>query len=131
MDNESSALNVFGEALAPCSMQPLTGFFRDGCCHTGPMDHGTHVVCAKMTAEFLAFTKSRGNDLQTPIPAYQFPGLKVGDRWCLCALRWLEAEKAGFAPPVVLEATNEKALAIVPIELLLQYAWKGEIPVED
>jgi uncharacterized protein (DUF2237 family) len=113
---------VLGGPLGVCSEQPLTGFYRDGCCHTGPQDTGKHVVCAVMTAEFLAFTKSRGNDLSTPVPAYRFPGLKPGDRWCLCALRWREAYEAGAAPPVVLEATNAAALRYVPLEALRAHA---------
>lgn len=99
-------LNVHGEPLKPCSLNPLTGFFRNGHCMTGPEDVGRHTVCAEMTAEFLAFSKSRGNDLSTPIPEYAFPGLQPGDRWCLVALRWIEALEAGMAPKVVLEATH-------------------------
>lgn len=116
-----AARNVLGDSLQTCSLDPLTGFFRDGCCHTGREDRGTHVVCAVMTAEFLTFTRSRGNDLSTPRPQWQFPGLKPGDRWCLCALRWREARDAGKAPPVHLEATHEKALDYVPLEVLLKY----------
>lgn len=112
----SSARNVLGEALVPCSMDPLTGFFRDGCCATGPSDHGRHVVCAEVTTAFLDFTRARGNDLSTPRPEFGFPGLKPGDRWCLCADRWREAWEAGVAPPVVLAATHAAALAIVPLE---------------
>ena len=122
MMDPSPARNVLGTALASCSEQPMTGFFRDGCCHTGPHDRGVHVVCAQVTEEFLAFSRARGNDLVTPIPAYQFPGLKPGDRWCLCASRWLEAARAGVAPPVVLEATHERALDIVPLETLKMHA---------
>lgn len=117
-----AARNVLGGALAPCSRQPLTGFYRDGCCNTGPHDVGRHVVCAQVTAEFLAFSRSRGNDLITPRPEYNFPGLKPGDRWCLCALRWLEAYDAGVAPPVILAATHEAALTVIPRETLLRYA---------
>ena len=105
-----------------CGTHPMTGFFRDGCCNTGPMDTGTHTVCAIMTEEFLAYTKGRGNDLSTPIPHYQFPGLKPGDRWCLCVNRWKEALQAGVAPKVVLEATHEKALEFVQMEELLRHA---------
>ncbi|MFM8702387.1 MAG: DUF2237 family protein, partial [Planctomycetia bacterium] len=101
---------------------PLTGFFRDGCCRTGPGDIGVHTVCAVMTKDFLKFTVSVGNDLVTPRPEWDFPGLVEGDRWCLCAERWLEAAKAGRAPPVVLEATHEKSLDIVPFELLKKHA---------
>ena len=114
--------NVFGEALEVCGTHPMTGFFRDGCCNTGPMDTGTHTICAIMTEEFLAYTKGRGNDLSTPIPHYQFPGLKPGDRWCLCVNRWKEALQAGVAPKVVLEATHEKALEFVQMEELLRHA---------
>ncbi|MEN0020699.1 MAG: DUF2237 domain-containing protein [Planctomycetota bacterium] len=102
--------NVLGTELQPCGTDPMTGFYRDGCCNTGPQDTGSHTVCAIMTAEFLAFTRSRGNDLSTPRPEWGFPGLKPGDRWCLCASRWQEAADAGEAPPVVLEATHEAAL---------------------
>ncbi len=114
--------NVFGADLITCSVDPLTGFFRDGDCSTGPEDLGTHTVCAIMTEEFLDFTKSRGNDLSTPRPAYDFPGLKSGDRWCLCARRWLEAYQANKAPGVILEATNEKTLEIIPLDILLKKA---------
>lgn len=110
--------NVLGEDLQACSMEPLTGFFRDGCCRTGPEDLGAHVVCSRVTAEFLAFSQSMGNDLATPIPEYGFPGLKPGDRWCLCALRWKEALDAGVAPPVILEATHESTLQVVSLETL-------------
>ncbi|MCC5941924.1 MAG: DUF2237 domain-containing protein [Balneolaceae bacterium] len=118
--------NVFGEKLITCSEDPLTGFFRNGCCDTGPEDRGRHLVCAIMTAEFLIFSKSRGNDLSTPIPQYNFPGLVDGDRWCLCALRWKEAYDAGVAPEVILEATNESVLKYVPMEALLEHAFKTE-----
>lgn len=107
------AANVLGEALQGCSDDPLTGFYRDGFCHTGESDTGTHVVCAEMTAEFLEYTASRGNDLSTPRPQWMFPGLKPGDRWCLCALRWKEALDAGMAPAVVLEATHIGVLEYV------------------
>ena len=112
------ALNVLGGTLAACSFDPKTGFFRDGCCNTGPHDHGLHTVCAIMTADFLAFSKRRGNDLSTPRPEYDFPGLKAGDRWCLCAARWREAHEAGCAPLVVLQATHEATLAVVPLDAL-------------
>jgi uncharacterized protein (DUF2237 family) len=102
--------NVLGEPLESCSEQPVTGFFRNGCCDTGREDVGSHTVCAVMTAEFLAFSKARGNDLSTPMPAFGFPGLKPGDRWCLCAPRWQEALAAGQAPRVVLRATHQGAL---------------------
>ena len=112
--------NVLGTALATCSTDPMTGYYRDGCCNTGPTDTGRHVVCARMTADFLEFTKSRGNDLSTPRGG--FPGLRPGDRWCLCATRWKEALDAGHAPPVVLDATSEAALRYVTIEELLSMA---------
>ncbi|MBK9291603.1 MAG: DUF2237 domain-containing protein [Bacteroidetes bacterium] len=118
--------NVFGEALISCSLDPLTGFYRDGCCNTGEEDRGLHTVCAVMTDEFLEFSRSMGNDLITPQPIFRFPGLKAGDRWCLCALRWVEAWRAGKAPLVVLEATHEKTLDYVPLEELVKYAWKTE-----
>src|SRR3954471_19368747 len=104
MNSTPPATNVLGEPLVPCSFDPLTGFFRDGCCKTGVDDVGTHVVCAVMTTDFLAFSASRGNDLSTAIPEYGFPGLQDGDQWCLCALRWKEAYLAGAAPKVVLES---------------------------
>jgi uncharacterized protein (DUF2237 family) len=116
--------NVLGGPLASCSREPLTGFFRDGCCRTGPDDLGVHTVCAVMTEAFLEFTVAAGNDLVTPQPQWGFPGLLPGDRWCLCAARWLEAAKAGQAPLVVLEATHAKSLAIVPLELLERHAVK-------
>ena len=113
-----TAQNVLGGPLQACCFSPLTGYFRDGWCHTADEDRGTHVICARVTAEFLAFSRSRGNDLETPVPAYRFAGLKPGDRWCLCALRWREALTAGVAPPVVLEATHVRALAFVSLEEL-------------
>jgi len=114
--------NVLGGRLEPCSDEPRTGFYRDGCCNTGPEDLGLHVVCARMTAKFLAFSKARGNDLSTPQPEAGFPGLKPGDRWCLCAGRWREALDADAAPPVVLSATHEEALAVVSLEDLKRHA---------
>lgn len=111
----SPAKNVLGTALQECSLDPLTGFTRSGCCETGPQDTGSHTVCAQMTDEFLAYSISRGNDLSTPRPEYNFAGLKAGDRWCVCAARWLEASEAGFAPPVILEASHEKCLTIVSL----------------
>ena len=104
------ALNVLGTPLEPCSLDPMTGFYRNGCCDTGSEDQGVHIVCAVVTEEFLAFSKERGNDLSTPVPMYEFPGLKAGDRWCLCAARWREAYDAGCAPTVVLEATHARML---------------------
>jgi len=118
------AQNVFGEPLHQCCTFPLTGFERDGFCHTGPHDRGVHVVCAQMTEDFLAYTRAQGNDLSTPAPMYGFPGLKPGDRWCLCAARWAEAERAGVAPLIDLEATQEKALEFVSLELIQKYALK-------
>lgn len=114
--------NVLGGPLIACSTDPLTGFYRDGLCRCGPEDAGLHAVCCVMTEEFLAFTKSRGNDLSTPRPEWGFPGLNPGDRWCLCAARWGEALEAGAAPQVVLEATGERALEIVALEDLRAYA---------
>lgn len=114
--------NVLGKALAPCSNSPRTGFYRDGCCNTGPEDLGLHVICAQMTVEFLAFSKAQGNDLSTPAPDHGFAGLRPGDRWCLCAGRWREAFEAGCAPPVVLSATHEETLAIVPLGVLKRHA---------
>ncbi len=117
------ARNVLGGELQPCSYDPLTGYFRDGCCHTDASDQGTHVVCARVTTEFLDFSLSRGNDLVTPRPEWRFAGLKPGDRWCLCVQRWLEAWEAGVAPPVVLDSTHEAALRHVALALLQSHAW--------
>ena len=117
-----SARNVHGGPLVECSASPRTGFFRDGCCNTGPDDFGLHVVCAVMTREFLDFSARSGNDLSTPRPEFEFPGLRPGDRWCLCAARWREALAAGVAPRVVLEATHEATLAVVPLEVLERHA---------
>lgn len=116
-----SSSNVVGGSLAACGTSPMTGFFRTGSCETGPDDAGVHTVCATLTGEFLAFTKSVGNDLSTPMPQFGFQGLKPGQRWCLCADRWLEAEVAGKAPPVVLSATHLKTLAVVPLATLQKY----------
>lgn len=121
-EQKEEARSVLGGPLEPCSFRPLTGFFRDGCCSTGPEDRGSHTVCAQMTEAFLAFSQKQGNDLSTPRPEYQFPGLRPGDRWCVCASRWLDAYRAGLAPPVILAATNEAALRIVPREALLAHA---------
>lgn len=112
------SLNVLGEPLEECSADPLTGFYRNGCCDTGPEDRGSHTVCAVMTAEFLAFSKYVGNDLSTPRPEFRFPGLRPGDRWCLCAGRFLQAHEEGCAPKVNLRATHLRALDIVPLEVL-------------
>ena len=116
------SLNVFGETLQGCSDEPQTGFFRDGCCNTGADDTGSHTVCVRVTREFLEFSRLQGNDLTTPRPELGFPGLAPGDRWCLCAARWLEAHEHGRAPRVLLKATHERALEIVPLELLKQFA---------
>ena len=110
--------NVLGGALEPCGTEPLTGFYRDGCCSTGPEDLGSHTVCAVMTTEFLEHQKSVGNDLSTPRPEWSFPGLVPGDRWCVVAVRWLQAYDAGLAAPVVLAATSERALDVVPLHVL-------------
>ena len=118
----SEASNVLGSKLELCCSDPMTGFYRDGFCSTGAGDIGAHVVCAQVTAEFLAYTKSRGNDLSTPVPAFNFPGLKPGDRWCLCASRWKEALDDGVAPPVVLAATHASALEYVSLSELKAHA---------
>ncbi|MBS0336358.1 MAG: DUF2237 domain-containing protein [Proteobacteria bacterium] len=117
-----SQLNVFGEPLEECSSRPVTGFYRNGCCDTGPDDLGVHSVCVRVTAEFLEYSRSRGNDLSTPMPAYGFPGLQPGDCWCLCAERWKEALADGMAPPVKLAGTHAKTLEYVPLEALKAYA---------
>ena len=119
---KQSQRNVLGGELQPCSFEPVTGFFRDGCCNTSPEDAGSHTVCVVMTAEFLAFSKSRGNDLSTPMPQFGFPGLKPGDRWCLCAPRWQEAFLAGTAPKVALLATQEGALDYADLADLKKFA---------
>lgn len=119
---DPAARNVLGSELEPCSTDPVTGFFRNGCCETGPHDPGMHTVCAVMTAEFLAFSRAVGNDLSTPRPDLGFPGLAPGDRWCLCAPRWKEALDADAAPKVVLESTHEETLAIVPLGVLKDHA---------
>ena len=115
-------LNVLGEPLLPCSESPVTGFFRDGCCNTSKEDIGMHVVCVRVTREFLEFSRFRGNDLSTPMPEFGFPGLNPGDQWCLCAARWQEAQEAGAAPRVVLQATHAAALKVVRLEDLKKYA---------
>jgi uncharacterized protein len=119
-------VNVVGGDLLPCSREPLTGFYRDGCCATGPEDAGSHTVCAIVTEEFLRFSAMAGNDLSTPRPALGFPGLTPGDRWCVCASRWLEAYDAGCAPAVVLGATHARAAEVVPVELLVANAAAGD-----
>ncbi len=120
--DDGRARNVLDGYLADCSHDPLTGWFRDGCCRTDARDFGAHTVCGVVTAGFLAFSKRQGNDLSTPRPEYEFPGLKPGDRWCLCAARWYEAYRAGEACPVVLAATHARALDVVPLEALLAHA---------
>jgi uncharacterized protein (DUF2237 family) len=114
--------NVLGGALQPCSRSPLTGFYRDGCCNTGPEDVGLHIVCAQVTREFLEFAREQGNDLISPAPQFGFPGLKPGDRWCVCAGTWRQAYQAGVAPPVVLQSTHEETLAVVPLAALKEHA---------
>jgi uncharacterized protein (DUF2237 family) len=121
-DTSGTQRNVFGEPIAVCSVKPMTGFYRTGCCETGPEDVGVHTVCIQATAEFLAFSKARGNDLSTPRPEFGFAGLSPGDRWCLCAARWQEALQAGAAPRVVLAATHEATLQIVQLADLKRYA---------
>lgn len=118
----TDAMNILGETLVPCGLDPITGFYRDGCCQTGPEDLGSHTVCVAVTDKFLAFTRSVGNDLSTPLPAYGFPGLKEGDRWCLCASRWLQAYEAGQAPRVYVRSTHAAALRIVPMKILTSMA---------
>ena len=124
VEKKTHAKNVLGGKLQTCSTQPLTGFFRDGCCNTSPEDVGSHSVCCLVTDEFLAFSRAAGNDLSTPMPQYGFPGLQPGDRWCLCAPRWQEALQAGQAPQVVLEATHDRALDYISLEDLKAHAVK-------
>jgi uncharacterized protein (DUF2237 family) len=126
MDTPAIEHNVLGNELVPCSYDPLTGYFRDGCCSTDETDGGSHVICTKVTAEFLAFSLARGNDLTTPRPQWRFAGLRPGDRWCLCANRWKEAFEAGVAPPVVLESTHIRALEFVLLEDLEKHAVPGK-----
>ena len=114
--------NILGQMLIPCSTDPMTGFYRTGCCETGEEDQGRHLICAVMTDSFLEFSKSKGNDLSTPHPEWGFPGLKAGDQWCLCALRWKEALEAGCAPHVILESTHHNALQFVSLEALHAHA---------
>ncbi|MEP3348041.1 MAG: DUF2237 domain-containing protein [Litoreibacter sp.] len=122
MTKPDPSLNVLGDELQSCSHDPVTGFFRNGCCDTGPMDEGSHTVCAVMTAEFLAFSKYLGNDLSTPRPEYGFKGLKPGDQWCLCADRFLQAFDEDAAPKVRLASTHQRALDIVPLDVLVKHA---------
>ena len=121
-DSDEAQPNVFGEPVEMCSLTPRTGFFRDGCCHTGPEDVALHTVCVEVTAEFLRFSKARGNDLSTPRPEFDFPGLEPGDRWCLCAARWQEALEAACAPRVVLTATHAATLEVVKLADLKKHA---------
>jgi uncharacterized protein len=116
------SLNIFDEPLLPCSTEPMTGFFRDGCCNTSEHDIGSHTVCVEVSQQFLEFSRFRGNDLSTPLPDFGFPGLKPGDRWCLCAARWLEAHEAGMAPRVFVQRTHKKALEIIPRKNLMEFA---------
>jgi uncharacterized protein len=127
---EPLAKNVLGKPLQPCSEDPLTGFYRTGCCETGPEDLGQHTICVRVSDEFLAFSKAAGNDLITPMPQYQFPGLKAGDQWCLCALRWKEAMDGGCAPSVIMEATHSNALEVVSLESLLRHRYIAPYPQE-
>ncbi len=124
-EDRPDSRNVLGGPLATCGKDPLTGFYRSGCCDTGPDDLGVHTVCAIVTGEFLEFSKARGNDLSTPQPG--FPGLQPGDPWCLCASRWVEALRAGMAPPIMLGATHAATLQLVPLDILLQYAVDREV----
>lgn len=121
----SSSLNVLGTPLQSCSTDPVTGYFRDGCCETGPSDRGRHIVCAVVTDEFLSYSKAQGNDLSTPRPEFRFPGLKAGDRWCLCLERWREAHAAGCAPQVILAATHQIALERLTLSTLQAFAVEG------
>lgn len=129
-DEIDDSLNVLDGPLKPCAFDPMTGFFRNGCCDTGPADRGRHTVCVRITAEFLAFSRAHGNDLSTPRPEFGFPGLRPGDRWCLCATRWQEAHEAGAAPRVVLASTHKATLRLIPLDLLRAHALpgKGEVP---
>ena len=120
--SEEEQFNIFNEPLEACSFYPVTGFFRSGCCETSEQDTGSHTVCAIMTEEFLKFSKSKGNDLSTPVPAFDFPGLNSGDRWCLCAARWLEAYEAGSAPSIIARATHRRALEIIPMEAMKEFS---------
>lgn len=119
---KADSINVLGAPLEPCSINPVTGFFRDGCCNTCSEDVGSHTVCVEMTTDFLEYSRFAGNDLSTPHPEFNFPGLQEGDRWCLCASRWLEAHQKGMAPRICLESTHIKALEIIPFQLIEQYA---------
>lgn len=120
--NMDDSVNVFGEPLEPCSVEPLTGFFRDGCCNTSDDDAGSHTVCVEVTKSFLEYSRFQGNDLSTPVPEFGFPGLKEGDRWCLCAVRWLQAYQQDMAPRVRLTSTHIKALDVIPLSVLREFA---------
>jgi uncharacterized protein (DUF2237 family) len=120
--NRDESVNVLGGPLKPCGFDPMTGFYRDGCCNTGPEDRGRHLICVRMTEAFLIFSRAMGNDLSTPRPEFGFPGLHEGDRWCLCAARWREAWEAGVAPRVILASTHRAALEVVPLEVLEEHA---------
>ncbi|WDE97070.1 DUF2237 domain-containing protein [Lentisphaera profundi] len=120
----SNQLNVLGTALEACCTSNHTGFYRDGYCYTGPMDMGSHTVCCYITQEFLEYSKNAGNDLSTAVPEYNFPGLSPGDKWCVCALRWLQAEETEKAPPIILEASNARCLEVISLELIKLYAYK-------
>lgn len=122
-----NAKNVLGTELIPCSYDPLTGYFRDGCCNTDESDLGSHLICVRVTEKFLAFSSARGNDLVTPLPQHRFAGLKPGDRWCLCARRWREALEAGLAPPVILESTHANALDYVTLVQLQAHRFQGAV----
>ncbi len=122
----TNSLNVLDGPLQSCSTEPMTGFFRNGCCETGPSDRGRHIVCVVLTDDFLEFSKTQGNDLSTPMPQFNFPGLKAGDQWCLCMERWREAHKVGKAPKVVLAATHQIALERVQLSVLEQFAIDGD-----
>jgi uncharacterized protein (DUF2237 family) len=121
-DDMDESVNVLGGPLRPCGFDPMTGYFRDGCCNTGPLDRGRHTVCARMTVDFLAFSRAHGNDLSTPQPEFGFEGLRPGDRWCLCVDRWREAEAAGAAPRVVLASTHRSVLEVIPLAVLQMHA---------
>ncbi|MEL6360761.1 MAG: DUF2237 domain-containing protein [Pseudomonadota bacterium] len=126
-DKDPAPRNVLGEPLETCSLDPMTGWYRDGCCNTDGRDRGMHLVCAEVTDEFLLHQKRSGNDLMTPRPEFSFPGLKSGDKWCVCLSRWKEALDAGVAPPIFLKATHEEALAVVPMETLTRFALDADL----
>jgi uncharacterized protein (DUF2237 family) len=127
LDDRNTKFNMLGEVIEPCGCEPMTGWFRDGSCATEESDYGHHVVCCVMNEEFLKFSMEIGNDLSTPRPEHDFPGLKPGDRWCLCALRWKQALEHGKAPPVIMQSTHLSALSVISIDLLRQYSWDGSV----